>query len=276
MGAIKAYAKRLTESRLFEWLITIIIIVNSILIGVETYTSNPLVAHIQHIILGIFTLEIVARFIASDSIKDFFKSGWNLFDLTLVVIGYIPPSLVANASMFMAFRILRLFRVLRLLRAAREIKVMISVLVKSMSTLFYNVILFVIFVYLFALVGVAMFKLPDPNTLSEQDRANYELLMETSPNAPTCSPDPYGSVDEAMFTLFRALTGEDWTDLRYNLIKASEYGVVKVSTTAVTTFHVLWFVLSAFLLLNLVVAAIVNNYQSAMDANNAKDEEPEE
>ena len=275
MGAIKAYAKRLTESRLFEWIITIIIIVNSILIGVETYTSNPLVAHIQHIILGIFTLEIVARFIASDSIKDFFKSGWNLFDLTLVVIGYIPPSLVANASMFMAFRVLRVFRVLRLLRAAKEIKIMISVLVKSMSTLFYNVVLFVIFVYLFALVGVAMFKLPDPNTLSEQDRANYELLMETSPHAPVCSPDPYGSVDEAMFTLFRALTG-NWTDLRYDLIKASEYGVVKVSTTAVTTFHVLWFILSAYLLLNLLVAAIVNNYQSAMDANNAKDEEPEE
>lgn len=275
MGTIKVYAKRLTESRLFEWIITIIIIVNSILIGVETYTSNPLVAHIQHIILGIFTFEIVARFIASDSIKDFFKSGWNLFDLTLVVIGYIPDALIANASMFMAFRVLRVFRVLRLLRAAREIKIMISVLVKSMSTLFYNVILFVIFVYLFALVGVAMFKLPDPNTLSEQDRANYELLMATSPHAPVCSPDPYGSVDEAMFTLFRALTG-NWTDLRYDLIKASEYGVVKVSTTAVTTFHVLWFILSAYLLLNLLVAAIVNNYQSAMDANNAKDEEPEE
>ena len=274
MGAIRAYAKRLTESRLFEWLITIIIIVNSILIGVETYTSNPLVAHIQHIILGIFTLEIVARFIASDSIKDFFKSGWNLFDLTLVVIGYIPDALIANASMFMAFRVLRVFRVLRLLRAAKEIKIMISVLVKSMSALFYNVVLFVIFVYLFALVGVAMFKLPDPNTLSEQDRANYELLMETSPHAPVCSPDPYGSVDEAMFTLFRALTG-NWTDLRYDLIKASEYGVVKVSTTAVTTFHILWFILSAYLLLNLLVAAIVNNYQSAMDANNAKDEEME-
>ena len=275
MGTIKAYAKRLTESRLFEWIITIIIIVNSILIGVETYTSNPLVAHIQHIILGIFTFEIVARFIASDSIKDFFKSGWNLFDLTLVVIGYIPDALIANASMFMAFRVLRVFRVLRLLRAAKEIKIMISVLVKSMSALFYNVVLFVIFVYLFALVGVAMFKLPDPNTLSEQDRANYELLMETSPHAPVCSLDPYGSVDEAMFTLFRALTG-NWTDLRYNLIKASEYGVVKVSTTAVTTFHILWFILSAYLLLNLLVAAIVNNYQSAMEANNAKDEEPEE
>jgi voltage-gated sodium channel len=276
MGTIKAYAKRLTDARWFEWFITMIIVVNSILIGVETYTANETVALIQTIILGIFTFEIVARFIASDSIGSFFKSGWNIFDLTLVLIGYIPPTLFASASMLMAFRVLRVFRVLRLLRAAKEIKVMISVLVKSMSALFYNVVLFVIFVYLFALVGVALFKLPEPGALSGEEKANYEKLIEVAPNAPTCSPDPYGSVDEAMFTLFRALTGEDWTDLRYNLVKASEYGVVKVSPSVITTFHVLWFVLSAFLLLNLVVGAIVNNYQLAMDEASAKAKEEEE
>ena len=35
--------------------------------------------------------------------------------------------------------------------------------------------------------------------------------------------------------------------------------------SVVTAFHILWFVLSAFLLLNLVVGAIVNNYQAAMN-----------
>lgn len=74
-----------------------------------------------------------------------------------------------------------------------------------------------------------------------------------------------------MFTLFRALTGEDWTDLRYNLITASQHGVVKVSPTVITSYHILWFVLSAFLLLNLVVGAIVNNYQIAMDIANIEE-----
>lgn len=273
---MKALAKKLTEARWFEWFITAIIIINSVLIGVETYTENATIALIQNIILGIFTFEIIARFIASDSIKEFFKGGWNIFDLVLVLIGYIPASLFANASMLMAFRVLRVFRVLRLLRAAKEIKVMISVLVRSMSALFYNVVLFFIFVYLFALVGVSMFKLPDPETLPEAKKAQYELLMQEAPHAPVCSPDPYGSVHEAMFTLFRALTGEDWTDLRYNLVQASEYEIVSVSPTVVTTFHVLWFVLSAFLLLNLVVGAIVNNYQLAMDEATAKKEDEQE
>jgi voltage-gated sodium channel len=181
-----------------------------------------------------------------------------------VIIGYIPENLVANASMLMALRVLRVFRVLRLLRAAKEIKLMVTVLVRSMSALFYNVLLFVIFVYLFAIIGVSVFRLPDPEQLKGESLEKYEALMEVAPPAPECSPDPYGSVHEAMFTLFRALTGEDWTDLRYNLIQASERGLVKVGPTFITAFHVIWFILSAFLLLNLVVAAIVNNYQMAI------------
>ena len=270
MNSIKLLCKKLTEAKWFEWSITAIILINSILIGIETYTTSEVIAIIQKVILGIFTFEIVTRFIAADSVKEFFKGGWNDFDLILVLIGYIPETLFANASMLMALRVLRVFRVLRLLRAAKEIKVMITVLVKSMSALFYNVVLFVIFVYLFAIIGVSVFKLPDPNTISGEEKIHYEQLMEVAPPAPTCSPDPYGSIHEAMFTLFRALTGEDWTDLRYNLVVASEYKLIQVGPTFVTAYHVLWFILSAFLLLNLVVGAIVNNYQLAIEESEKK------
>lgn len=273
MNPVKAFSKKLTEAKWFDLSITTIIIINSLLIGVETYITNDIISLIQNIILGIFTIEIILRFIAADSIKEFFKGGWNNFDLILVLIGYIPTSMIANASMLMALRVLRVFRVLRLLRAAKEIKIMITVLIKSMSALFYNIVLFVIFVYLFAIIGVSVFKLPDPNTLNQEQAVKYEQLMQVAPNAPTCSPDPYGTLDEAMFTLFRALTGEDWTDLRYNLVVASEYDLIHVSPTFVTSFHVLWFILSAFLLLNLVVGAIVNNYQLAIDETNKEDSE---
>ena len=273
MNAIKLFSKKLTEAKWFDLTITGIILINSLLIGVETYVTNDVITLIQNIILGIFTFEIIVRFIAADSVKDFFKGGWNNFDLILVLIGYIPTTIFANATMMMSLRVLRVFRVLRLLRAAKEIKIMITVLVKSMSALFYNIVLFVIFVYLFAIIGVSVFKLPDPNTLNEEQLVKYEQLIEEAPHAPTCSPDPYGTLDEAMFTLFRALTGEDWTDLRYNLVVASEYNLINVSSSFVTTFHVSWFILSAFLLLNLVVGAIVNNYQLAIEETSKEDAE---
>ncbi|NDV69417.1 ion transporter [Dysgonomonas sp. 25] len=274
MSKIKQLCRSLIEQRWFELLIISVILVNSALIGVETYFVTKGILLVQHIILGIFTFEIVVRFIARDSTKSFFRSGWNLFDLTLVLVSYVPESLFEGSTMIMAVRILRVFRVLRLLRTSEEIKLIIAVLSKSFSALFYNGVFFFIFIYLFSIIGVSLFKLPDYESLDAEGKAKYTELMQVAPHAPECSPDPYGTLSESMFTLFRALTGEDWTDLRYNLIKANEYGLIHTSPIAITSFHVVWFVLAAFLLLNLVVGAIVNNYQVIMEeSRRAKERE---
>ena len=270
MSKIKKLASLIAYNKGFELFITGIIILNSVLIGVETYTDNLTVKMIQQGILYIFTFEILMRFIAARSIKEFFCDGWNVFDLTLVLIGYIPETLFASASMMTALRVLRVFRILRLLRTSKEIKLIVTVLVKSMTSMFYNLILFLIFVYLYAIAGVSMFRLPDPSTLEGEQLAKYEKLMEVAPNAPSNSPDPFGDIGEAIFTLFRELTGEDWTDLRYNHITASEYGLIHVNSAVITTYHVSWFCLAAFLLLNLVTGAVINNYQIAIDEEDEK------
>lgn len=265
MARIKQIAKTISTNRYFELSIMFIILLNSVLIGVELYTNNETIKLIQSIILGIFTIEIALRFIAADNIISFFKDGWNVFDLSLVLIGYIPTSIVSSGSTLMALRVLRVFRILRLLRAAKEVKLIVSVLIKSMSAMFYNLILFVIFIYLYAVAGVSMFKLPNPSTLSREAKTNYEKFIKAAPNAPSNSPDPFGNLGEASFTLFRELTGEDWTDIRYNLVTASNYNVIKINPTVITIYHVSWFCISAFLLLNLVTGAIINNYQIAIE-----------
>lgn len=271
---IKQRCKEITTNKFFELSIIAIIIINSVLIGVETYTNNATIKVIQTVILGIFTVEIILRFIAADGLKAFFTDGWNIFDLSLVLIGYIPETLFANASMMMALRVLRVFRVLRLLRTSKEIKVIITVLIRSFTAMFYNVVLFIIFVYLYAIIGVGLFKLPDPNTLTGDAKLRFEKFEEIAPNAPTNSPDPFGTLGEAMFTLFRELTGEDWTDLRYNHITASELGLIQASPTTINIYHISWFVLAAFLLLNLVTGAIINNYQAVLSER--EDEESHE
>ena len=214
LDCAKEKSAQLASNKVFEFSITGIIIVNSLLIGVETYTDNATIKLIQHIILYIFTFEIAIRFIAAKSIVSFFCDGWNIFDLTLVLIGYIPETFVSDSSAMMGLRVLRVFRVLRLLRSAKELKLIVAVLLKSMSAMFYNLILFLIFVYLYAIIGVSMFRLPDPNTLSGEAKENYEHYLSEAPHSPSNSPDPFADLGEAVFTLFRELTGEDWTDLR--------------------------------------------------------------
>ena len=105
--------------------------------------------------------------------------------------------------------------------------------------MFYNVILLGIFIYLYAIIGVGLFKMPNP--------------------------------EKMMFTLFRELTGEGWSDLRYNHISAYENGYIKATPAVITAYHISWLVLASFLLLNLVTGAILNNYQIVMDHSDDKE-----
>ncbi|MDY4943309.1 MAG: ion transporter [Candidatus Limisoma sp.] len=111
--------------------------------------------------------------------------------------------------------------------------------------------------------------------MTGEDKLHYEQFVKIAPNAPANSPDPFGSLDEAMFTLFRELTGEDWTDLRYNHITASNLGVIKVNPTVINIYHISWFVIAVFLLLNLVTGAIINNYQTVKEENDLKEKQKE-
>lgn len=257
-------AKIITNNQKFEIFIVLVILLNSFLIGVETYIESETLKIIQFANLLVFTIEIILRFIACEKTKTFFKDGWNIFDLTLVIIGYLPDTLFESSSAMLAFRVLRVLRVLRLLRVNKEIKLIVSVLLKSVTSLFYNSLLFLIFFYLFALIGVSLFKMPDPNSLNEKLLQNYEMYIENTSDTHGEYIDPFGDIGEALFTLFRELTGEDWTDVRYNLLYANELGLIKVNSSIITTYHVVWIIFAAFLLLNLVTGAILNNYQIVM------------
>ncbi|MDR0926407.1 MAG: ion transporter [Ignavibacteria bacterium] len=262
MNKLKELCHLLLTQKWFEFAIIVVILVNSVLIGIETYGTTPMMRDINFICLLIFTIEIGMRFFARESVRGFFSNGWNIFDLVLVLISYVPESIFADSSEFMALRVLRVFRVLRLLRVSNEIKVIIEVLVQSVSALFYNALFFFIFLYLFAITGVYLFQLPAYEQLSDENKGRYEHLQE---DAYESAPDPYGDLSEGMFTLFRIVTGDDWAVIRYHLLSASEAGLISVSPAVITGYHIVWFVFAAFLLLNLVVGAIVNNYEMVME-----------
>ena len=68
-GQLKGVAKEITTNHWFEIGITLIILVNSFLIGVETYTSSSALMLVQNVILYIFSMEIILRFIAPQTFR---------------------------------------------------------------------------------------------------------------------------------------------------------------------------------------------------------------
>jgi len=240
----------LVHTKYFSDFIYTIILLNAILIGVETFYTSFWLSTIQNTILVIYVIELFLRFIGRDSNKEYFTDAWNYFDIFVIVISFLPSTgaLVALRS----FRVLRLFRAVR---SIPELRLISNVLLKSITSLSYTGIFFGVFLYIYAVMGVMLFKFKD----------YAGSAYETASNG---YPDPYGTLSEAYFTLFRILTGEDWTDLRYLLIQYSDH-----SSFAVTTYHVSWMIVSGFLLINLVIGAIINNYDQVMKEEDARQKE---
>lgn len=266
----RLFARKIVENKWFNLTIMFLIILNGLLIGVQTYDNTPdFIQVVQLCILFVFFLEIIIRWKGRNSTEEYFADRWNLFDIFILVIGVIPEvadivleSDSESKNILSTLRILRVIQLTRSIRAIGELQLLIGVLVKSIRSLSYIAVLFLLIMYIYAIIGVTLFK--------NRDYENSEHLRVTISN-----PDPYGDLGEAFFTLFRIMTGEDWTDLRYNLLENKHIkGNVPNSTNAtVTIFHVSWMVIAAYLLINLVIGAIVNNFQLVLDAQKEAEEE---
>ena len=149
---------KLNSSRIFQFSVISIIILNAITLGISTYEIDSFVKKaIQILDYGItifFVIEIIIRFISEPKKINFFKSGWNIFDTLIVLISLIP---IPNNSSFLLLRLLRVFRVLRLISVIPELKKIIEALIKSIKKVFYVSLLLFIILYIYATIGSILF-----------------------------------------------------------------------------------------------------------------------
>jgi len=232
----RARIRRLVESAPFNNSVVAVIVANAVLIGLSTYltdaTSLRVIGAMETICIGIFIVEFVLRFLARESIAKFCHNGWNLFDFVIIIAALIP----ASNGIGTVLRILRVFRVLRLVKAIPELRLIVDVLLRSVASMKYVALLAAILFYVYAVIGVKLFG------------------GDGHPMQPY-----FTSIHEACFTLFRILTGDDWTQMRYELAQAGH------PLGAFTAFQVSWIMVATFLLVNLIVGAVINNYQKVQD-----------
>lgn len=226
----------LVQSAAFNNFIIGVILVNAVLIGLSAYSTDAtalrVIAGIEWVCVVIYVVEIALRFKARDSTSAFFRDGWNIFDILIVIAALIP---VSN-GIGPVLRILRVFRVLRLVKTIPELRLIVTVLLRSVASMKYVALLATILFYVYAVIGVKLFG------------------SDGHPMQPY-----FGSIHEACFTLFRILTGDDWTQMRYELAQGGH------PLAVFTAYQVSWIVVATFLLVNLIVGAVINNYQKVQD-----------
>ena len=175
----------LKESRIFQFIVVLIIILNAITIGVNTYNLSQFIRqtidYIDYSITVFFVIEILIRFVGEPKKLNFFKSGWNIFDTLIVLLSLVP---IPNNSSFLLLRLLRVFRVLRLISVVPELKKIIEALLSSVVRVFYVGLLLFIILYIYATIGSILFS----NDI----------------------PERWGDVGVSMITLFQVLTMSSW------------------------------------------------------------------
>ena len=221
---MKNFLENLHNNKIFEWTVVTVIILSALLIGAKTYelpdyaTTVLLIADWS--ITVFFLLEISVRFIASNDKRNFFKSGWNVFDTLIVVVSLIP---IENSEMALIGRLVRVFRVLRMVSIIPELRVLINSLIKAMPQLSYVMLLMFIIFYIYAAVGSLFFE--------------------------NINPVLWGDIATSMLTLFRVMTFEDWTDVMYETM-----AVYPLSWL----FYLSFIFFTAFAFLNMVIGIVVS------------------
>ena len=215
---------KIRESRIFQVLVTLIILFSSVMVGVGTFDfSNSFALNILFgpdvSITIFFLIEILIRFFAEKKKMYFFKDGWNVFDLIVVVSSLIP----STGSSLLVLRLLRLARLLRIISFMPELRFVIEALVDSLKKSFYVLVLIFILLYIYAVAGVILFE--------DIKGGRFEDL------------------GEALLVLVQIMTLSSWEEVMLNITDVYPYA---------WAYFVSFVVLSSIIVLNLFVAILVD------------------
>ena len=219
----------LIESNLFTFGITALILMNAITLGLETDQSitaryGGLLHWIDRIILVLFSIELLLKFYVYRS--RFFRSGWNLFDLAIVAIAWVPTS-----GALTVLRALRILRVLRLISVVPQLRRVVSAIGHSIPGMVSVVGVLGLIFYVASVLATKLFgTYPDPN------------MQEW-----------FGSIGASAYTLFQIMTLESWS-----------MGVVRPTMELFPwawSFFIPFIIITSFAVLNFFIGIIVDSMQ---------------
>ena len=230
MRNLTRFSDRLVNAPGFEIGIIVVIIVNAILLGMETSPAlNDRYGDWMHvgnwIALAIFIVEALLKMVALAPRMDrYFRDGWNLFDFSVIVFALIP----ATGEFAMIARLARLLRALRLISTIRELRLIVSALVRSIPSVFHVIMLMSIIIYIYAIIGYQLFHQHDPTN--------------------------WGNLGVCVLTLFNIITLEGWTEIMATAMELHDWAWV---------YFVTYVVIATFVVINLFIAIIINNLDEA-------------
>ena len=230
LNRITDISRRVTEAPAFEAVIIAIIVINAVLLGIGTSPTmdrdyGHLITIAFQVSLAVFIVEALLKMAASKPrAAGYFRDPWNVFDFLVIVFALVP----ATGQLALVARLARLLRVLRLVSVNKDLRLIVTALVRSIPSVGHVMMLMGVIVYIYAIIGYHLF--------SEHDPENWRNL------------------GISILTLFNIITLEGWTVVMLTAMDLNPLAWI---------YFVSFVVMGTFVVINLFIAIIINNLDDA-------------
>ena len=233
---------RVVDSTAFTTAVVVVILVNALILGLQTYPGlereyGDLLHLLNNLCLAFFGVELVLRISSYRRPWRFFLEGWNVFDFIVIGIAFIPG--ISNSSTI--FRLARLARIVRVVHLLPDVRILITGVIRSLPPLGSMAILTTLILFVYGMVG-------------------WQLFGEELPNH-------WGNIGEAMLTLFVMLTLENFPVYMDQGMAIHPWSWV---------FFVSFILIAAFVVINVFIGIVLNSMEEARELERRPKIRPDE
>uniref|UniRef100_A0A2K6H074 Voltage-dependent R-type calcium channel subunit alpha n=1 Tax=Propithecus coquereli TaxID=379532 RepID=A0A2K6H074_PROCO len=279
--------------RYFEMCILLVIAASSIALAAEdpvltNSERNRVLRYFDYVFTGVFTFEMVIKMIDQGLILQdgsYFRDLWNILDF-VVVVGALVAFALANAlgtnkgrdiKTIKSLRVLRVLRPLKTIKRLPKLKAVFDCVVTSLKNVFNILIVYKLFMFIFAVIAVQLFKgkffyCTDSSKDTEKECiGNYvdheKNKMEVKGREWKRHEFHYDNIIWALLTLFTVSTGEGWPQVLQHSVDVTEEdrGPSRSNRMEMSIFYVVYFVVFPFFFVNIFVALIIITFQEQGD-----------
>lgn len=224
---MRELCNRIVGAPLFQRAVIAVILLSGLLAGVETnpdlvLSFGPWMKAADGLVMSVFLVELVLRLGAHGrSPMAFFRDPWNVFDFMVVILCLLP----AGGPFATVLRLARVLRLLRLATSLPRLQLLVGALLRSLGAMGYVALLLLLITYIYAVMGVHLFR--------------------------TADPQHFGSLGPAFQSLLRVITLDNWSEL----LQSAQ----KTAPVQAAIYFVSFILFGTMIMLNLFIGIITNS-----------------
>ncbi|XP_040575808.1 voltage-dependent calcium channel type A subunit alpha-1 isoform X2 [Lepeophtheirus salmonis] len=275
----------------FDGFIMIVILLSSASLAAEDpveehHPRNLLLQYFDYVFTAIFAIECLLKILdlgACAHPGSYLRDIWNVLD-SLVVSCALISFYFQGTPMGQKLKSVKLLRVLRPLKMVNRVpalKAVFDCVVTSLKNVFNILIVYMLFLLIFAMVGVQLFNgkffyCSDASKgNAEECQGEYFVFGEHGETSPTVERRVwdikafnYDNCGAAIITLFAVQTSEGWVDVLQNSMSSTfeDEGPFPWFSTEMAIFYIVYFVVFPFFFVNIFVALVIVTFNELGEA----------